>query len=120
MFNYFVESMRKYADFNGRARRKEYWYFNLVTILIAFVTVSLDYLLSLGGLVSVIYTLGILVPSISVTIRRLHDINLSGWWYLILLVPFGGIVMFIFSVMDTKPGANKFGPDPKAIDEIIL
>ncbi|MEG2338565.1 MAG: DUF805 domain-containing protein [Clostridium sp.] len=119
MFNYYIETLKKYATFSGRARRKEYWFFALVTMLVAIPIAIIDVISGLSGILSAVYTLGMVIPSIAVTVRRLHDINLSGWWYLICFVPFGGIVMFIFTVMDSKDEGNKYGKSPKTIDQIV-
>ena len=109
--NYFTEPFRKYAVSNGRARRKEYWSFALFNFGAFFVIGFLDTLLGTGydegGLLLTIYQLAIIVPSISVGIRRMHDINKSGWF---LLVP---IYSFILTLTGGTVGDNKYGPDPK-------
>lgn len=92
----------KYADFSGRARRSEYWYFYLFTLII-------------GAVVPCISTLVILIPSISVTTRRLHDTGRSGWWQLLYLTGIGGLVVFIFTLEDSSPGPNEYGPNPKSL-----
>jgi len=66
------------------------------------------------SMLSVVYWLAILIPSLAVTVRRLHDSNLSGWWLLISFVPFGGIVLLVFYILASTPGANRFGPNPNA------
>jgi uncharacterized membrane protein YhaH (DUF805 family) len=119
-----------YANFTGRARRREYWMFTLINTIIV---VALELVAVAGGynpssadvgsispLAAVflglagIYALAVLVPSLAVTVRRLHDAGYSGWVYLIGLIPFiGGIVLLVFTIMDSKPGANKWGPNPK-------
>lgn len=121
-----------YADFRGRARRREYWMFMLFNWIVSTV-LSLPYLitslsgdLSAGptpeptglGLVSIIlaslYSLAVLLPSLAVAVRRLHDTGRSGWWLLLSILPFiGGLVLFIFYVLDSQPGANRWGPNPK-------
>jgi uncharacterized membrane protein YhaH (DUF805 family) len=116
--NWYLEALKKYAVFNGRARRKEYWYFVLFNFLADIVLTFIDRAAGLNnesgfGLFSGIYTLAILVPGIAVSVRRLHDTGRSGWWLLIGLVPFvGGIVLFIFTLQDSKPD-NQYGPNPK-------
>jgi uncharacterized membrane protein YhaH (DUF805 family) len=119
--NWYVEVLKKYAVFSGRARRKEYWMFFLFNLIITFVLILIDSLMgtispqSGLGLLSGLYSLAVLIPSIAVTIRRLHDTGRSGWWILISLVPvLGGIVLLIFMVLDSEPGANQYGPNPKA------
>ena len=125
--NWYLEVLKNnYANFSGRARRKEYWMFSLVNIIIiailyAIIMSSVDYYtgdISGLGIVALvilcIYALGIFIPSLAVTIRRLHDTDKSGWWYLISFIPFGGLVIFIFMCLDGTKGSNKFGDDPKA------
>lgn len=119
-----------YADFQGRARRREYWMFYLINTLIS-VVLYLPFLLQTVtapdpeavtptglALISLIagglYSLFILIPSLAVSVRRLHDTGRSGWWYLINFVPLiGGLILLIFLVLDSQPGANRWGPNPK-------
>ena len=119
--SWFVEALKKYAVFSGRSRRKEYWYFVLFVIIISTVLNIIDGLIGAYeriagvGLLSSIFSLAILIPSIAVTVRRLHDIDRSGWWLLIALVPLvGWIVLLVFSVQESTPGSNKYGPNPKS------
>ena len=90
----------KFADFNGRARRSEFWWFQLFAYLVSGITCGI------GGLV-------LLIPLLAVTSRRLHDTGHSGWWQLIQLVPFGVILIIIWGVQDSDPGPNEYGPNPK-------
>ena len=90
----------KFADFNGRARRSEFWWFQLFAYLVSSITCGI------GGLV-------LLIPLLAVTSRRLHDTGHSGWWQLIQLVPFGVILIIIWGVQDSDPGPNEYGPNPK-------
>jgi uncharacterized membrane protein YhaH (DUF805 family) len=119
--NWYIDVLKKYAVFNGRARRKEYWMFLLFNIVISIVLALIDTTLGLmvaGGSIGVlglIYGLAVLLPGIGVAIRRLHDTNRSGWWLLIGFVPFiGVIVLLVFMVLPGTAGANDHGPDPKA------
>lgn len=117
--NWYLAVINKYADFSGRARRKEYWMFFLFNIIISF-AVGL-----VGGLIGgrnglfalslpALYTLFIFLPSLAVTVRRLHDTNRSGWWVLVTFVPFiGALVLFVFTILDSDPEANTYGPNPK-------
>jgi len=117
---YYLEVLKKYAVFSGRAGRAEFWWFALVNFAICVVLMVLQMVLreavnaaaSIITVISLIYWLAILVPSLAVTVRRLHDSNLSGWWLLIAIVPFGGIVLLVFYVLASTPGANRFGPNP--------
>ena len=117
----FVEALEKYAVFSGRSRRKEYWYFVLLVVIISIALSLIDSLIgaydrsSGAGLLSTIFSLAILIPSIAMSIRRLHDIHRTGWWVLISLVPLiGWIVLLVFHVQDGTPGTNRFGPNPKS------
>lgn len=118
--NWYLEVLKKYAVFGGRARRKEYWFFALFNVIIiialSFIDVSAGlYDIDSGfGLLSGLYSLAVLLPSIAVAVRRLHDIDRSGWWLLIAIIPLiGGIVLLVFAVLDSTPGDNQYGPNPK-------
>lgn len=112
--NWFVEVVKKYAVFNGRAHRTEYWMFVLFYVLIYIGLAVIEGVLGGPGILTLIFGLGLLVPSIAVTARRLHDTGRSGWWILISLVPLvGWIVLLVFMVLDGTPGDNVFGPNPK-------
>ena len=119
--SWFVAALKKYAVFGGRSRRKEYWYFVLFSLIISVVLTIIDGAIgtldsSTGlGLLSGIFTLAILIPSIAVSVRRLHDIDRTGWWFLISFVPLiGTIVLLVFAVQEGTPGSNRYGPNPKA------
>jgi len=136
--------LRRYAQFSGRSRRKEYWMFFLFVFIVRFVLIALDSVLGLGGigrsgngLLSAIFSLAVLVPSIAVGVRRLHDTDRSGWWLLVsLLAALPGLVLMVLSFalgmiilgvgmvatsilllvflcQDGTHGDNRFGPDPK-------
>jgi uncharacterized membrane protein YhaH (DUF805 family) len=117
-----VLPLKKYAVFTGRARRKEYWLFVLLSFGLYIVASILDGIAGMAGTVGGVYgpimvavALGLLVPSIAVGIRRLHDTDRSGWWLLIALIPFvGSIVLLVFMILEGTRGANRFGPDPLA------
>lgn len=108
-----------YFNFQGRARRSEYWFFYLFAVIVS--VVALILIVSTGetgagifGRVYGVFILGALIPQLAVAVRRLHDTDRSGWWLLIGLIPLVGfIVLLIFMVGDSKPGANKYGPNPK-------
>lgn len=110
----------KYADFSGRARRKEYWFFFLFFLLVLIGLSILDTLLGTYsesrqvGLLAGLFWLGSLLPSIAVGVRRLHDIGRSGWWLLLAFLPLiGPVVLLVFAVLDSQPGDNAYGPNPK-------
>ena len=112
--NGYLATLKKYADFSGRARRTEYWLFILFNTIIAMVLSVIDYVLESPGIIGLIFALAILIPSIAVAARRLHDTNRSGWWLLITLIPAIGIIaLLIFLVLDSSPGENRFGANPK-------
>ena len=117
--NWYLDVLKKYAVFSGRARRKEYWMFVLVNVIITFVLGFIDGIVgtTLGndmGLLSTLYTVAVLLPSLAVGVRRLHDTGRSGWWLLIALVPIiGAIVLLVFWVQDSQAGDNQYGPNPK-------
>ncbi|WP_417515111.1 DUF805 domain-containing protein [Minwuia sp.] len=122
--NWYLMAWKKFAVFSGRSRRKEYWMFVLINLIISFILTFIDRMLGFGTIdpngvptqpiLSSIYSLAILVPSIAVTVRRLHDIGKSGWWILIGLIPLiGMVVLIVFACFDSEEGDNRFGPNPK-------
>jgi uncharacterized membrane protein YhaH (DUF805 family) len=117
--NWYLEVMKKYAVFSGRARRKEYWMFVLFNMIIVFVLSFIEGMIgttsSRNGqsILTNIYQLAVMIPSIAVGIRRMHDTDHSGWW---LLFP---IVNIIFAVSEGTHGDNKYGSDPKAISQVL-
>lgn len=120
--NSYLSALKKYAVFNGRARRKEYWMFFLFNTIFAIVAMVLDNLLHLNigplsyGYIYAIYVLAILLPSLSVLVRRLHDIGKSGLWVFIGLIPLiGGIWLFVLICLEGTSGTNKYGEDPKQV-----
>ena len=120
--NWYMQPLKKYAAFIGRARRREYWTFVIVNDIIGFV---LGFIVGLAGItpqteysvLAVIFGLFVLIPSLAVSVRRLHDTGRSGWWLLIGLIPIiGVIVLLIFYVLDSQAGTNEYGPSPKITD----
>ena len=120
--NWFIEVLtKKYAEFSGRAQRAEYWYFILFYLLIYIGVTIIDRILGTYsstagvGLLQTLFSLGVLIPSIAVGVRRLHDTDRSGWWVLIAFVPLiGAIVLLIFTVQEGTAGDNQYGPNPKS------
>ncbi len=111
--DYYLQVFKKYADFKGRARRSEYWYFALFNLIVMCILVAID---SMTGsfILTGIYYLGVLVPSLAVVARRLHDTNRSAWWFLITFVPLvGGFILLYFMVQDSHPTTNQWGLNPK-------
>ena len=118
--SWYLEALKKYAVFSGRSRRMEYWYFVLFNLVVYIVLSLIDGLLGTFnivqgvGLLSGIYSLAVLIPTLALWVRRLHDIDRTGWWVLINLIPLvGTIVLLVFALTPGTPGSNQYGPDPK-------
>ena len=113
MLEYALMPLKRYTDFAGRSRRKEYWSFWLLTFIAGIVAGMIDGVLGMTGMVgpygplTALLYLGIIVPSIACAIRRMHDQDKSGWW---ILFP---IVNIVFLFLEGTKGPNRFGPDPK-------
>ncbi|MFL2582559.1 MAG: DUF805 domain-containing protein [Flavobacteriales bacterium] len=122
--NWYLEVLRKYATFSGRARRKEYWMFTLVHILIAIVLMASSALIGpVGGVLYMLYMLGMIVPSIALTVRRLQDQDKEWPWIFVSFIPIiGGIWMIILMATEGTKGENRFGTDPKenSVGEDVL
>jgi uncharacterized membrane protein YhaH (DUF805 family) len=133
---YMFAPLKRYADFKGRARRKEYWSWVLFVVVTLFVLMYLDAALGLGGtatgyaeggsvgfnmsggLLTLLFALAAFVPGLAVSVRRLHDVGKSGWMLLIGLVPLFGAIYLIYQYLQPgTPGPNSYGPDPKGADE---
>ena len=113
--DWYMAVLRKYADFSGRARRREYWMFVLISFLISCGLAVISAMANSLTFLSWIYSLAVLVPSLAVSVRRLHDIGRSGWWLLIGLIPLVGIiVLIVFFATEGQPGDNQYGPNPKS------
>ncbi|HEC94156.1 MAG TPA: DUF805 domain-containing protein [Candidatus Kaiserbacteria bacterium] len=115
--NYYLEVLKKYAVFSGRARRAEYWYFALFNAIIATVLSVIGVVIGNKGIIlPIVYILVVLIPSIAVSVRRMHDIGKNGWTVLIELIPFiGAIWLLVLLVLDSNPGENKYGSNPKGV-----
>ncbi|MCD0168786.1 DUF805 domain-containing protein [Deinococcus sp. 23YEL01] len=123
--NEFTEVItKKYGQVSGRARRREYWMYTLIYVLIASILIVIEEALGLTvgdelshvGVLSNLFALAMFSPSLGVTIRRLHDTGRSGWWMLISIVPvIGWIAIIVFLVSDSAQGSNKWGPNPKSL-----
>lgn len=117
--NWYIEVLKKYAVFEGRASRKEYWYVSLINSLISLVLFIIDALtislnLNIGiGFLGTVYSLAVFIPALAVTVRRLHDIDHSGWWMLMIMIPFVGVIILLLNLaQESQPGDNKYGNDP--------
>ncbi|WP_242465397.1 MULTISPECIES: DUF805 domain-containing protein [unclassified Psychrobacter] len=116
IMDWFKKGLRNYANFSGRARRKEYWYFVLVQMGLVIIAMILDAIIfnSEIGLFYIVVALGLFLPGLAVTIRRLHDTSRSGWWFLISILPLiGSIILLVFLASDTKFETNQWGPPAK-------
>ncbi|MBI5890989.1 MAG: DUF805 domain-containing protein [Nitrosomonadales bacterium] len=107
--NWYFDVLKNYAAFEGRAGREEYWHFTLLNII-----VGIALFVTLNELWAV-YTVVVLTPSVAVSVRRLHDIDRSGWWVLIAAVPFLVIVLLFLMLQDGEPGENRYGFNPKDV-----
>jgi uncharacterized membrane protein YhaH (DUF805 family) len=129
--NWYLEVLRKYAVFDGRARRTEYWMFTLFNLLVYMglgtLAVIAVLLIGHGGDKGVavmliftpiwLYAIAVIIPGLAVSVRRLHDTGRSGWFVLVAFIPFvGGIILLVFMCMDSQPGPNLYGPNPKGIE----
>ena len=112
--HYYTDVLKKYADFTGRATRKEFWMFILINIIISIVIGMIDGNTVLSG----IYALAMVVPNLAVGARRLHDINKSGWWQLLSLIPFVGvIILIVFFALDGVNEGNRYGSGEEKVEE---
>ena len=116
---YYLLAFKNYATFNGRSNRSEYWYFVLFNFIFAILAMSLDSVFGTAfdnnfyGFIYLAYLFITLLPGLSVSVRRLHDTNKSGWWTLILFIPFiGSLWLLIIMAGKGTDGENKYGPDP--------
>lgn len=111
---WYLKVLQNYVGFSGRARRKEYWMFVLFNFIAGIVLGIIEAIIGLPGILSGLYSLAILIPSLALVFRRLHDTGKSGWWILISLVPIAGsIILLVFMCLDSDAGTNKYGPNPK-------
>ncbi|WP_242220134.1 DUF805 domain-containing protein [Bacillus cereus group sp. BfR-BA-01380] len=112
---WYVNVLKNYVGFRGRARRKEYWTFTLINYIIFFVFGMLGKTVDILNALVGLYMLAILLPGLAVGARRLHDTGKSGWWQLLCFIPIiGGIVLIVFCCQDSQEGDNKYGSNPKA------
>jgi uncharacterized membrane protein YhaH (DUF805 family) len=116
---WYVLAWKRAGDFYGRSRRKEYWMFSLFHVLVSMLlAVTAVAIRAVGGGaipigIYTVYALLAIIPSTSCTVRRLHDTDKSGWWLLISMIPFVGLILIVFLIIDGDKGSNQYGPDPK-------
>ncbi|MCX6153699.1 MAG: DUF805 domain-containing protein [Candidatus Kapabacteria bacterium] len=112
--DWFLMVLKKYAVFEGRARRKEYWMFTLIWIIISVVLTIIDTIIGTMVL-NLIVSLALVIPSLALSVRRLHDVGKSGFMIFIALIPIiGFLILLFFAVKEGDQGDNQYGPDPKA------
>ena len=115
--DYYIGVLKKYAVFSGRARRAEYWYFFLFSLLIGIALGVVSAVIGDSkGTLGTLYSVAVFIPGLAVSVRRLHDIGKSGWMLLLSLIPIiGAIWIFFLMIEDSNPGENKYGPNPKGM-----
>lgn len=123
--NYYLAVLKNYAQFSGRARRSEYWYFVLFNLIFAIVAIVLDKILGTNidplpyGAFYILYVLAVFIPGLAVSVRRLHDIGKSGWMYFIAFIPVVGFIwLLILFFTEGNADSNEYGPNPKAATEV--
>lgn len=119
--NWYFAALNKYADFSGRARRREYWIFSIVNVVLIIAAVIIDNVIGTiildgpFGFLSAAIFIATIIPGLAVTVRRLHDSGKSGWYYFVSFIPYvGGILMLVMMLLDSEPNQNQYGLDPKA------
>lgn len=125
--NWYFAVLRKYAQFQGRSRRKEFWFFTLINAFLSMACGLVDTTLHLPtvvegyGVLAAIYAVFAFLPTVAVIVRRLHDQDRTGWWALIMLIPIVGIlVLLYFMLQNSTEGSNRFGNSPKENDNTTL
>lgn len=121
--DWYLLAFKRYAEFSGRSTRKEFWYFQLFNFLVAMALAFMlmiwnqnEIVILVNTLILLAYTLAVFIPSIAVTVRRLHDTGRSGWWYFISWIPLiGGIILLVFLIERGDAGANEYGPAPASV-----
>lgn len=125
--SWYLKVLKKYAEFDGRARRKEFWMFVLFNAVFTALAAVFDNVFNTKitgyshGVFETLYLIGVFIPSLAVTVRRLHDIGKSGWMILIVLIPIIGVIwMLVLMASAGEPGENQYGPNPKEVDAQIM
>lgn len=114
--HHYTDVLKKYTEFSGRARRQEYWMFLLFNLAALIVVAIIDSVIGTFPWLYLLYALGVFLPGLAVSVRRLHDIGKSGWWLFIAAVPLvGGIWLLVLTATEGQPNPNQYGPSPKAV-----
>ncbi|MDQ0985571.1 DUF805 domain-containing protein [Streptomyces sp. V2I9] len=117
--NWYLNVLKNYAGFSGRARRKEYWMFTLIHVVVAAALLAVGFAIE-TTIPYMIYLAATFIPSLAVMVRRLHDTGRSGWWFLISFVPLvGGIILLVFLASEGKHEANEYGANPKLAPQAV-
>ncbi|MDX1351747.1 MAG: DUF805 domain-containing protein [Thiomicrorhabdus sp.] len=118
--HFFLEPLNQYFNFKDRATRQQFWLFTLIYMVLYQIILATDVMTGMynveiqAGLASTLFSLGLLIPSLALSVRRLHDIGKSGWWLLLWLVPIvGWIILLVFYVLDSEKEENQYGISPK-------
>lgn len=115
-FGWYTKVVKNFVVFQGRASRSEYWMFQLFNALIMFGIIIVEAMIYEQPIIGVIYILAMILPNLSVSVRRMHDTGRSGWWLLVSFVPVvGGLIFLIFTLLASEAGSNRFGPNPKGM-----
>jgi uncharacterized membrane protein YhaH (DUF805 family) len=110
---WYIKVLKNYVNFTGRARRQEYWMFTLFSVIISLVLSFVESMVGAPGILTMIYSLAVLLPSLGVVVRRLHDIGKSGWWFLISFIPLIGAIWLIVLLCQDSKEDNQYGVNPK-------
>ena len=114
--NWYLDVLKKYSDFSSRSRRTEYWMFVLINVVVSGVLYVIEAAAGSFGILSALYSLVVLVPSLAVSVRRLHDTDREWYWILVGFIPVvGWLALIYFMALDSQAGSNKFGPNPKGV-----
>jgi len=114
--NHFLDGFKRFADFEGRATRTQYWMFVLFCLIFYILALVLDSMVG-GEIFTVLFMLAIIIPSLSLCARRLHDTGRSGWWQLLVLIPYlGSLILLLFCIIESEPGTNQYGDNPQGVD----
>jgi len=114
--HWYIDVLKQYFVFDGRAHRTEYWMFTLISFIVSIIIAVVEGVLGIAGFLGGVYSLAILCPSLGVGARRLHDTGRSAWWLLLAFIPcLGWLVLIVLFALDSEGGSNDYGPNPKGM-----